>query len=191
MKDLTASDWNRDYFLKNRRLIFLLAGTLLMTALMAIHGAALTTAATPKGILDLEFTYNGSRASSVLNAWTDTGTIDNVALTKMNTWLDFIYLTFYSLFFYHACNLLADCFDGPWVIIGRLLAKGAIAAGLLDVVENTGMLLTLNGHLSAGTLLLTFIASISKWALVIAAILYVVLTINLLILRKTREFHSS
>jgi hypothetical protein len=46
------------------------------------------------------------------------------------------------------------------------------------------MLLTLNGHLSEYTTMLTFIFSISKWALVIAAILYVAVMGSLLFKRK-------
>ena len=190
-KDLTASDCNRNYFLKNIRLIISLAGTLVMTAVMAIQGAPLTTPGTPKGILDLEFAYNSSLANSVLHSWAANSSIDNIFRAKMNTWLDFIYLFFYSLFFYHACKLLAKFFDGFLGMAGQLLSKGAIVAGGLDVLENTGMLLTLNGQLSEYTTLLTFVFSLLKWALVTAAILYVALTKSLLIGRKTRKFHSS
>ena len=184
MKDLTICDWNRDYFLKNRRLIILLAGTLLMTAVMTIHGASLKTPGTPKGILNLEFAYNTAQASSVLNAWAATSATNNIIQAKMNTWLDFIYLFFYSLFFFDACQLLASSFSGSIRITGNLLAKGALIAGMLDILENTGMLLTLNGHLSQYITLLTFIFSISKWILVIAAILYVALMGSVLVRRK-------
>ena len=184
MKDLTTCDWNRNYFLKNRRLIILLAGTLLMTAVMTIHGASLKTPGTPKGILNLEFAYNTAQASSVLNAWAATSVTNNIIQAKMNTWLDFIYLFFYSLFFFDACQLLASSFSGSIRITGNLLAKGALIAGMLDILENTGMLLTLNGQLSEYTTLLTFIFSISKWALVIAAIMYVALMGSLLVKRK-------
>ena len=184
MKDLTISDSNRNYFLKNRRLIILLAGTLLMTAVMTIHGASLKTPGTPKGILNLEFAYNTAQASSVLNAWAATSATNNIIQAKMNTWLDFIYLFFYSLFFFDACQLLASSFSGSIRITGNLLAKGALIAGMLDILENTGMLLTLNGQLSEYTTLLTFIFSISKWALVIAAIMYVALMGSILVKRK-------
>ena len=184
MKDLTISDSNRNYFLKNRRLIILLAGTLLMTAVMTIHGASLKTPGTPKGILNLEFAYNTAQASSVLNAWAATSATNNIIQAKMNTWLDFIYLFFYSLFFFDACQLLASSFSGSIRITGNLLAKGALIAGMLDILENTGMLLTLNGHLSQYITLLTFIFSISKWILVIAAILYVALMGSVLVRRK-------
>ena len=184
MKDLTTCDWNRDCIQKNIRLLILLAGTILMTIVMTIHGASLKTPSTPKGILNLEFAYTTVQAASALNAWTVTGTSNNVFQAKMNTWLDFIYLFFYSLFFFHACQLLASSFSGIIQITGSLLAKGALIAGMLDILENTGMLLTLNGHLSQYTTLLTFIFSISKWILVIAAIIYVALMGSVLVRRK-------
>ena len=187
MKDLTASDWDRNRNIKNRRLFFLLAGTLLMTRVISIQGASLITPSTPKGILDLEFAYNTVRANFVITAWTATSSIDNVFRAKMNTCIDFAYLFFYSLFFFHACNFLAASFSGFIGITGRLLAKGALVAGILDILENTGMLLTLTGHLSKYTTLLTFIFSIAKWALVMIVILYIALLTPLLIVRKIRK----
>jgi hypothetical protein len=54
---------------KKYRLLFLFAGTLVMIVVMVKTGAPLKTPATPKGILDLEFAYNASKAYTVINAW--------------------------------------------------------------------------------------------------------------------------
>ena len=149
------------------------AGTLAMIVVMAKTGATLKTPATPKGILDLEFAYNKAKASAVVNAWAGISPVNNIHAAKINTWFDFIFLLFYSLFLYHSCKLIAASFSGPLSITGHFIAKGALAAGLLDALENTGMLITLHGPISDTTTLLTFIFSIAKWMLALAAVLYV------------------
>ena len=142
---------------------------------MAKTGATLKTAATPKGILDLEFAYNSDKATIVKNAWQDDGKTDNITAAKFNTQLDFIFLLFYAAFLYHACKMVSGNHKGIVAAIGILLAYGAIAAGLLDVFENIGMLLTLYGHISNSISLATVIFSVMKWLLALAALLYFVI----------------
>ena len=142
---------------------------------MAKTGATLKTASTPKGILDLEFAYNSDKATIVINAWQDDGKTDNITAAKFNTQLDFIFLLFYAAFLYHACKMVSGNYKGIVAAIGILLAYGAIAAGLLDVFENIGMLLTLYGHISNSISLATVIFSVMKWLLALAALLYFVI----------------
>lgn len=149
---------------------------------MAKTGSTLKTPATPKGILELEFAYNAVKATAVMNSWTDPGQVDNIPAAKLNTWLDFVFLTCYSLFLFHICQLFAASFTGYLYPIGMFLAKGALVAGVLDVLENVGMLVTLHGHVSDGCTLLTFIFSITKWIIALAAVGYAVFA-GLLLLR--------
>ena len=170
--------------IKKYRLLFLFAGTLVMMVVMAKTGASLKTPDTPKGILDLEFAYNAAKASAVINAWTGIIPVDNNLIAIVNTWLDFIFIFFYALFLYYACKMFATSFNGLLHTIGGILAKGALAAGLLDVLENIGMLITLHGTISDSYTLLTFICSITKWVLALAALLYVLITGALLLYKK-------
>ena len=75
----------------------LVAGTFIMMIVMAKTGATLKTPATPKGILDLEFAYNQTKITTVMTAWTDNSSINNIRVAKENTWFDFIFIVFYSL----------------------------------------------------------------------------------------------
>jgi hypothetical protein len=56
--------------------------------------------------------------------------------------------------------------------VGILLAKGALAAGFLDIMENAGMLYSLSGHLSGGITLFTTVCSLVKWGLALLAAAY-------------------
>jgi len=156
---------------------------------MAKTGATLKTPATPKGIIDLEFAYNASKASEVLIAWTGFIPVDNNLIAIVNTWIDFIFLFFYAFFLYYLCKLIAASFNGTFNTIGNFLAKSALAAGVFDILENIGMLITLHGHISDYYTLLTFIFSITKWLLVIAAVLYAFFAGSIILLKKTNKPH--
>jgi hypothetical protein len=156
---------------KKRGILILLAGTIIMMVVMAKTGASLNTAATPLGILDLEFAYNNAKTAAVLNAWSlqPGNTIDNISAAKINTYLDFIFLLFYSLLLFFTCDKIAVINKSK---TGVSIANGAIWAGLLDIVENGGMLMTLSGNGSATVAFITSFCSIIKWGLAIAAVLY-------------------
>ena len=157
--------------------LFLVMGTFIMIYVMASTGRSLNTPATPLGILNLEFAYNTSRAHAVIEAWApiDPAGIDNIRVAIKNTWLDFIFLFFYSLFLFYACKSIAESFTGFIHKLGVLLAMGALNAGLLDIAENAGMLITLNGFSTDSIALFTSICSVIKWVLALSALAYVLL----------------
>lgn len=137
-------------------------------------GASLKTNETPLGILDLEFASSVSKATIVINAWQKTGNPDNIQAAKLNTELDFIFLIFYSIFLNIACRSVAMLYTGTVRTLGLIAAFGAIAAGLMDIMENIGMLLTLHGHIYPAVTLLTFTFSVIKWGLALLALMYFV-----------------
>jgi len=157
-------------------LLLLVAGTFIMMTVMAKTGATLKTPATPKGILDLEFAYNQTKVATVVTAWSDNSSVNNIRVAKENTWLDFIFIFFYSLLLSQACSMIAISGQGFLFTMGRLLAKAALIAGLLDVLENIGMLITLSGNGSAICAALTAFSSILKWGIVILIVLYILIT---------------
>ena len=168
--------------MKKFRLLLLFAGTALMIAVMAKTGASLKTPATPKGILDLEFAYNKTKTETVINAWAPNNSVNNINAATNNTYYDFIFLLFYSLFLFYTCKKIAQINNSK---AGLLIAKGALCAGVLDVFENTGMLITLSGNSSNIIALCTTIIAVIKWALAIAAVAYLVVgLIQLLVSKK-------
>ena len=172
------------HFSKKYRLLLLFAGVLAMMIVMAISGATLKTPQTPNGILNLEFAYNSAKATYLINAWTGIIPFDNVFAAIINTWLDYIFLFFYSAFFYHFCTWLSNYFSGILLVTGRFLAKAALVAGALDMLENAGMLITLNGHISDTTTLLTVLFSLTKWLLVLVILLYILIAGALILYKK-------
>jgi hypothetical protein len=117
---------------------FFVAGllALLMLTVMAIQGAALKTAATPLGILDLEFAKTTTRVEEILLAWKY---LNNTAL--WNTLIDFGFLTAYTFFFSKGMQYLLSIVQQPWLQKNRrALQKMTSVPGYLDAIENGFML---------------------------------------------------
>jgi len=147
-------------------------GTLLMIAVMNITGKPLKTAATPLGILNLEFARNSQQATEIIHAWQPG---NNIAAAEKNTIYDFLFIFFYTIFLMQGCKMVATRYSGAIQQTGLLLSSCAIAAGLLDVLENAGMLMTLHGHINDGITLFTVIASVIKWILAALCLLYFII----------------
>ena len=143
-----------------------------MIVVMSKTGAPLKTPDTPKGILDLEFAYNATLANDVKTAWVLAPSMNTIGAAKTNTWLDFIFLFFYSLFLFFTCKKMARLSNGSFSKAGLLLAKGALLAGFLDILENAGMLYTLSGPTSETVTLCTTTCSVIKWILALTAVVY-------------------
>lgn len=169
--------------MKKLLLPFFLIGSLAMIMVMSKTGATLKPAA-PHGILDLEFAYNTTKTAEVLKAWDPATGIDNIAAAKTNTYWDFLFLFFYAGFLFLACKKIASNISGPVSKAGHFIAKGALAAGFLDIIENTGLLLTLSNKGSSTIALATTIVSVIKWALAILAVLYVLTGLIAVAFRK-------
>ncbi|MEP7256570.1 MAG: hypothetical protein ABI666_12395 [Ferruginibacter sp.] len=170
--------------MKKYTIPFFLLGSLVMVYVMTKTGATLKTPDTLHGILDLEFAYNTAKTTAAIDAWTPA---DNIAAAKLNTWLDFLFLFFYSPFLFFASKKIAQTFNATVAKAGHLIAKGALLAGFLDILENTGMLLTLNGHTSASIAFLTTFFSVIKWGLALIAVLYVLTGALVLAFRKIKN----
>ncbi|MEP6711085.1 MAG: hypothetical protein ABJA37_01650 [Ferruginibacter sp.] len=158
--------------------IFLIAGTLIMICVMSFSGKPLKNAATPYGIINLELANSAIKVQNILNAWDNdiSKNTDVIAAAKKNTWLDFIFIIFYTSLFYFLCKKLVSFFlkNSGWKHAGNIVSTGAIIAGLLDVGENTGMLKSLNGNVSDNIALFTACCAAIKWMLVFITIIFLI-----------------
>ena len=172
--------------MKKLLLPLFLIGTIAMMVVMLKTGATLKTAETPLGILDLEFAYNTTKTSAIINAWAPTTALDNIVVAKINTYWDFLFLFFYAGFLFMACKKIAANINGPVAKAGNIIAKAALLAGFLDIIENAGMLLTLNNNGSSAIAFCTTFISIIKWGLAIIAVLYVLTGLLVLAYRRIK-----
>lgn len=159
--------------MKKLLLPFFFIGTVATMLVMMKTGAPLKTTVTPLGILNLEFAYNNAQVTGIINAWHEPSHPHKILIAIYNTCWDFLFLFFYAGFLFLACKKIAGNLKGPASKAGNLIACGAILAGILDILENTGMLLSLHGHTSNTIAFLTVFCSVIKWGLAIIALLYV------------------
>ena len=171
--------------MKKLLLPFFFIGSMAMIVVMTKTGAILKTPEAPNGILNLEFAYNTAKTTPIIISWASINHADVIAAAKINTWWDFVFLFFYAGFLFLACKKIATKTTGSFSRAGKLIAKGALIAGFLDIIENSGMLLTLSNQGSSAIAFCTTFFSIIKWALAIIAVLYMLTGLLALAFRKS------
>jgi hypothetical protein len=170
--------------MKKLLLPFFLIGSMAMIVVMTKTGAILKTPEVPMGILNLEFAYNTAKTTPIINSWASINHADVITAAKNNTYWDFLFLFFYAGFLFLACKKIAAKTTGSFSRAGKLIAKGALWAGFLDIIENAGMLLTLSNQGSSTIAFCTTFVSVIKWALAIIAVLYMLTGLLALAFRK-------
>ena len=154
----------------------IIIGTLAMIVVMRITEAPLKQPATPAGIINLELAFDTVNSNKIIDAWATANVIKDA---RINTYCDFVFIFFYTLFLFFCCKKLTAKFrEGDWKRnAGLFFSKAVFVSALLDVGENSGMLLTLNGSGSSGIVLFTSVCSAIKWAIVLLTIIYILLAL--------------
>jgi hypothetical protein len=155
----------------NIRIILVLLGITLSLFLLLRFQGRLETAASPLGIVSLEFASTETAVSEITSAWRQEGML---ARARTNIWIDFLFIPFYAMLFYTLCGSISVRSKDFIAKAGVFLAFGALIAGLLDVLENILMLLALNGYASTVSASLTAFLAGGKFLLLALALLYVV-----------------
>jgi hypothetical protein len=170
--------------MKKKLIPIFLIGTAVMMYIMAETSALLKTPATPMGIINLELANNITKTNAVIKAWAPDANSDRIDVARINTYWDLIFLFFYAGLLYLLCSFIASNTSGKISGAGRLIANAAILAGIADIMENTGMLFSLNGIVSPIVSFCTAFFSVIKWTLVLISVLYVLTGLIALAFRK-------
>ncbi len=154
-----------------RALVVGLVLTVVVAVVVARLGAGLFVPAVPSGIVSFELAGSAVAADAMLRAW---GPALGEA-ARLQTWVDFAYLAVYAPTLALATGLAV----GPWTKrsarlgwLGVLLSWGALAAGVLDVIENAAMLRMLAAAPSDALASLARICASGKFALILMAVTY-------------------
>jgi hypothetical protein len=151
------------------KLIISLLGTFAMLYVMNKTGEPLKTAATPLGIINLEFASNQQKVDNILQAWEPN---DLLHVAGTNTYWDFLFLFFYGWLLFNLCKLIYQKFPEGYGKFGLFLSRLAVLAAFFDVIENGFMLGVLHHSYTATGLLMMVSSSALKWGLVITVVLY-------------------
>ncbi|MFM7358171.1 MAG: hypothetical protein ACKO1T_06285 [Sediminibacterium sp.] len=135
---------------------------------MRIQGASLITSTSPRGIVDLELAETPTRVNELISVWNKTIVINNILI-------DFLFIPAYALFLSLICLQLAKRFKVQFLSnAGLLIARGIWLAAILDLVENSLMLVSMNGMNSIYICQLTRWVALVKFCWVGLAILYLI-----------------
>ena len=165
--------------------LFLL-GTACMMYIMSQTSALLKTPQTKMGIIDLELAHTSAKTNAIIAAWAPAAGTDRIDLARINTYWDLLFLFFYAGLLYLLCQFVSENTPGAMSRAGRLIASAAIIAGIADIMENTGMLFSLSGQVSALISFCTATFSVIKWSLVVIALLYALVGLPVVAYRKVK-----
>ncbi|UVT16047.1 MAG: hypothetical protein H8K04_00315 [Nitrospira sp.] len=154
---------------------YLLAALLISTAVLmgklASQGKSLITDAAPRGMLSFQFSWNESGAKNILNSWEHLK-----AKARDQLFLDYVFLAIYPLFLSLTCGMLANTPGNEWVTLGAFLSWLILLAGPLDAVENYALLEMIRSGASEGMAKVAGWCSGFKFAFVLLALSYIVVT---------------
>jgi hypothetical protein len=146
--------------------IVLLLGTIGFGGYLAGHGVPLRSAG--HAILDLELARTPENARSVIDDWGRNGVLDDA---RCDIYIDFGFILFYALFLALVCASAASHLAGRWRRAGTVIAWAMLAAGVLDMLENAGMLFTIAGTHTLAPIV--FVCAAAKFELIAIGILFV------------------
>ena len=146
-----------------RKLWFSFLFVILMLFVMRWQGTSLVTAASPRGIIDLEFARTPERLRHLL-------LFISPSKVQLNIFLDFIFIIAYTWFLVAACRYIRS--KTSWNKASGAFISLAITAAMFDVVENFLLLLIIQQRFDASLLEVVYYSAAIKFILVGAVILY-------------------
>ena len=148
---------------------------------LQLQGKQLITPLSPSGILSLEFSYHSDHTQSIATAWKNSLR----GAFRINMLLDFLLIPFYGLFLYSTCGYFSVHYQsGRGQRFGVLLAFGSLLAMVFDVIENVLMSFSIHITATSFTSMLTTAMAAIKFLLIGLALLYIIFSAALMLLRK-------
>lgn len=168
---------------QKRLFVVLLMLTLAVMGGLQVFDAPLKTEAAPWGIVSLEFAGSLTGARQIIASWGPKGAV----YAGLSLGLDFLFLFSYAGAIGLGCVLAARSLSThmkPFSFLGAPLAWGQLCAALLDATENIGLIQILMGAESEIWPKLAFWCAIPKFLIVAAGLLYILVNVFLLVIRK-------
>ncbi len=155
--------------------------TVVMIVVMRWMGIGLESKVSPLGIVNFELTNNFSEAKEIIQA------VGQRPL-QLNIAIDFLFLIAYSFFFFLCCKALMNNYRSTGLkTIGLIFLELSVLVGVLDLVENIAMLITLGGYGTNISVGFSYWAAIAKFGLLALVIVYIIVaSITMYIISKKK-----
>jgi hypothetical protein len=144
-----------------------LLATVLLYIVFGIHDRPLA----PFSIVSYELAFTPARALAMFNAWGEAGR----RVARESLLIDFAFMPAYALALGGLALAEARLAAGQMQRIGLAITLAPVMAAVFDVVENLALLAALSQPAapSAGMLLVAGVCAVVKFALIIAAVVYI------------------
>ncbi len=142
--------------------------TVIMIVAMRWMAVGLESKYSPLGIINFELAKNYGEAKDI---------IGEVGAKKMqwNTAVDFLFIVAYTSFFLLSCKALMDNYRSSGLkTIGLIFLELSVLVGVLDLVENISMLITLGGYGSNTSVTISHWSAILKFSLAALVLFYII-----------------
>jgi hypothetical protein len=150
-----------------RWLFFAILSLVLMLQLRGFDDV-LRTDETPRGIVGYELAWSAARADSMLVVWKR---VDALETAKVSLGVDFAFLLSYPLFFAASIALLRRNRPASQLMsLGAWLQRAVLFCIPFDAIENLALWRMIDRGASDGMAHLATMASVLKFALVLAAV---------------------
>ncbi len=165
-----------------KKLILSALLVLIMFFIMRWLGLGLKSEFSPAGIVSFELAKDYEKATQIMNA------VSVAALTR-NTIVDFFFIIAYTTFFFLCCKALMSHYRSLNLRkLGYFFMKLSIVGGVFDVIENTSMLITLDGNGNNITTSVSYWAAIIKFSVLAIVVVYILIaTIAIAVAAKVKK----
>lgn len=132
-------------------------------------GNGLESKVSPLGIVSFELTQKFDAAQEIIQ-------VVGQRPLQWNIAVDFLFLIAYTFFFFFCCKAIMQQFRSSSLkTLGFIFLELSVLAGVLDLVENIAMLITLGGYGSDISVGVSYYTAIAKFTVVAIILVYILI----------------
>ncbi|MCU0321591.1 MAG: hypothetical protein MUE72_04200 [Chitinophagaceae bacterium] len=151
-----------------KKIVIAAFATVVMIVVMRWMGVELESKESPWGIVSFEFAKTFEEGKTIIN------TIGQRPL-QWNISIDFLFLIAYTFLFFLCCKALMNQYRSSGLkTLGLIFLELSVLAGVLDLVENIAMLITLGGYGSDISVGVSYYTAIAKFSVIAVVIVYII-----------------
>lgn len=153
-----------------KKIVIAGVATVIMFIVLRFFSVGLVTDYSPYGIISFELAKNMRDANAMMKAV-------GVKPFQINIAVDFLFIIAYCIFLFLCCKAIMNKFlTSISKTIGLVFLELSVLVGVLDLVENIAMLITLGGYGSNVSVGISRWSAIIKFSLAAFVILYIIIT---------------
>lgn len=165
----------------NKKILIAAIATIIMVFVMRWLSTDLVSDYSPNGIVSFELAKKYSDASAIMKAV-------GVKPFQLNIGIDFIFIVTYCLFLFFCCKAIMDKIkSNAFKKLALLFLEFSVLVGVLDMIENIAMLITLGGYGTNTSVTISYYAAILKFSLAAIVVIYIVVAFIILLITTNKK----